>query len=44
MVGETRVGQELDWAAMTKVVELLGAGTPETARKLFRKADIGAGH
>jgi len=29
------------WAAMTKVAELLGVGTPETVRKWCRQAEVG---
>lgn len=32
MVAEIRAAHESDWAAMTKVAELLGVGTPETIR------------
>jgi transposase len=44
MVGEVRADHESDWAAMTKVAELLGVGTPETVRKWCRQAEVDAGH
>ncbi len=34
MVAEVRANHESDWAAMTRVSELLGVGTPETVRKV----------
>jgi len=43
MVGEIRADHESDWAAMTKVAELLGVGTPETIRKWCRQAEVDAG-
>ena len=43
MVGEVRADHESDWAAMTKVAELLGIGTPETVRKWCRQAEVDAG-
>jgi transposase len=43
MVGEVRAGHESDWAAMTRVAELLGIGTPETVRKWCRQAEVDAG-
>lgn len=43
MVTETRGGHESEWAAMTKVAELLGVGTPETVRKWCRQAEVDAG-
>jgi transposase len=33
MVAEIRADRESQWAAMTRVAELLGVGTPETVRK-----------
>ena len=43
MVGEVRADHESDWAAMTKVAELLGVGAPETVRKWCRQAEVDAG-
>jgi transposase len=43
MVGEVRADHESEWAAMTKVAELLGVGTPETVRKWCRRVEIDAG-
>jgi len=43
MVGEIRPDHESDWAAMAKVAELLGVGTPETVRKWVRRAEVDAG-
>ena len=43
MVGEVRADHESEWAAMTKVAELLGIGTPETVRKWCRQAEVDAG-
>ena len=43
MVTEIRGDHESEWAAMTKVAELLGVGTPETVRKWFRQAQVDAG-
>jgi transposase len=43
MVGEVRGDQESEWAAMTRVAELLGIGTPETVRKCCRQAEVDAG-
>ena len=33
MVAEIRSDHDSEWAAMTRVAELLGVGTPETVRK-----------
>ena len=44
MVAEIRADYESEWAAMTKVAELLGVGTPETVRKWCRQAEVDAGH
>lgn len=44
MVSEIRAGHESEWAAMTRVAELLGIGTPETVRKWCRQAEVDAGH
>lgn len=43
MVTEIRSDHESDWAAMTKVAELLGVGTAETIRKWCRQAEVDAG-
>ena len=40
MVAEIRADHESEWAAMSKVAELLGAGTPETVRKWCRLAEV----
>ena len=43
MLGEIRADHESEWAAMVKVAELLGVGTPETVRKWCRQAEVEAG-
>ena len=43
MVGEVKGDHDSEWAAMAKVAELLGVGTPETVRKWVRQAEVDAG-
>ena len=43
MVAEIRGEQESEWAAMTRVAELLGVGTPETVRKWVRQGQLDGG-
>lgn len=43
MVGEIRADHESEWAAMSKVAELLGIGTVETVRKWCRQAEVDVG-
>jgi len=43
MVAEVRVDHESEWAAMSKVAELLGVGTVETVRKWCRQAEVDTG-
>lgn len=43
MVSEIRAEHESEWAAMTRVAELLGIGTPETVRRWCRQAQVDAG-
>ena len=43
MVAEIRAEHESEWAAMTRVSELLGVGTPETVRKWVRRSQVDAG-
>ena len=43
MLAEIRAEDDSEWAAMGKVAELLGIGTPETVRKWCRRAEVDAG-
>lgn len=43
MVSEVRGDHESEWAAMTRVAELLGVGTPETVREWVRQSEVDAG-
>jgi transposase len=43
MVAEVHAEGESEWAAMTRVAELLGVGTPETVRKWVRQVKIDGG-
>jgi transposase len=43
MVGEIRAEHESDWAAMARVAELLGIGTPETVGKWVRRGEVDVG-
>lgn len=43
MVDEVRADHVSEWAAMRKVADLLGIGTPETVRQWCRQAEVDAG-
>jgi transposase len=43
MVAEVRGDHESEWAAMTKVAQLLGVKTPETVRQWVRQAEVDQG-
>ena len=43
MVAEIRAEEDSEWAAMGRVSQLLGVGTPETVRKWVRGAETAAG-
>ena len=43
LVREHRDDYETEWAAMTRVAELLGIGTPETVRKWVRQSQVEKG-
>ena len=43
MVAEIRSESESEWAAMTRVSQLLGVGTAETVRKWVRQGEVDGG-
>ena len=43
MVAEIRGEHDSEWAAIARVAELLGVGTPETVRKWVRQSEVDGG-